>query len=483
MYLYFTDQDFIQFSLRSKMADEFMECSWNEDGVDIDQPDDDGVTCLMRAVKDTELCRVLIEHGANVDLQDNEGDTAVHYAIEFGERETVTLLLERGADPNIRNRRGDDALQAASLQGSLNMVQQLIAMLQPPISRQVESYQLVGVYYAELGQLEVAFQSWTDALHLEISSHCTNTSPPNPVYLCIQNANSLAELGALHQNQDIMHMYILMIRESILGPHHADTILGLLNRGVEYRTQGDHRRCIELWKYALQIQYSGVGMEHSNELQIMELFCELFGDLQDTVLQFDDIFEVLEVATYGFGVRTADSDENLDRKMIVTYMKQYILLLISIAFRLDFTDQQLFKFKSLVYHLIQLDSTSDHPFLHLAIDQYSGSSIVQLLLECGADINSVDVHNNTALHLCTEMLPPLEDDERQEMMKVIDLLISQSAHVDARNNLGDIAAKGLELKLFQHINLQCLAAAAIKHHRVPYQGCISDSLLSFVRMH
>ena len=69
------------------------------------------------------------------------------------------------------------------------------------------------------------------------------------------------------------------------------------------------------------------------------------------------------------------------------------------------------------------------------------------------------------------------------MHKIIDILLRHSAHVDAKNNSGDIAAKGLDIRLSQHTNLQCLAAAAVKKHQLAYEGIIPDSFIPFVHMH
>ena len=43
---------------------------------------------------------VLLEHGANVDHQDNEGITALHRSCASGHLEAVKLLLRHKAFPN-----------------------------------------------------------------------------------------------------------------------------------------------------------------------------------------------------------------------------------------------------------------------------------------------------------------------------------------------------------------------------------------------
>ena len=47
------------------------------------------------------IIKLLVEHKANIDCQDDDGMTALWLATEFGELETVKCLLEQGANPNI----------------------------------------------------------------------------------------------------------------------------------------------------------------------------------------------------------------------------------------------------------------------------------------------------------------------------------------------------------------------------------------------
>ena len=63
----------------------------------------------------TDIVRLLLDHGADVNLQaDTSGQTAPHHACWYGHTETVQVLLERGADVNIRNVKGVSPLMGAS---------------------------------------------------------------------------------------------------------------------------------------------------------------------------------------------------------------------------------------------------------------------------------------------------------------------------------------------------------------------------------
>ena len=62
----------------------------------------------------TEIARALIEAGADVNLTNNEGSTALHSAAFLCRLEIVEMLLENGADKGLLNNYGSTARQSVS---------------------------------------------------------------------------------------------------------------------------------------------------------------------------------------------------------------------------------------------------------------------------------------------------------------------------------------------------------------------------------
>jgi len=71
---------------------------------------------------DIEGVKKLIADGADINIQSNEGDTALIIASYRGYTEIVKILFEEGADINIQSNEGDTALTDAEKQGHVEIV-------------------------------------------------------------------------------------------------------------------------------------------------------------------------------------------------------------------------------------------------------------------------------------------------------------------------------------------------------------------------
>jgi ankyrin repeat protein len=92
----------------------------------------DNETPLMRVVSArkisdcTEICRELIQAGADIDAQDNDGKTALMNACNMGCSGCIELLLDSGADINAQDNDGKTALMNACNVGCSDCVKLLL---------------------------------------------------------------------------------------------------------------------------------------------------------------------------------------------------------------------------------------------------------------------------------------------------------------------------------------------------------------------
>lgn len=81
-----------------------------ERGADIDAKSH-GETALLKVSKkginDVALVQILLDYGADVNIQDSKGNTALYYAAMNKNMRMIDLLLENGAKTSIKNKRGD----------------------------------------------------------------------------------------------------------------------------------------------------------------------------------------------------------------------------------------------------------------------------------------------------------------------------------------------------------------------------------------
>ena len=88
-------------------------------GADVQQANHFGGTCLINSVQSADLVRFLIESGVDVNAEDVQHKTALHYAVQENRLESAKLLLAAGADPLRQSKYGDDILQTSCLKGAI----------------------------------------------------------------------------------------------------------------------------------------------------------------------------------------------------------------------------------------------------------------------------------------------------------------------------------------------------------------------------
>lgn len=90
--------------------------------------DKTGVTPLRLAAQahdSVEIAAILIKHGADVNIPDEDGRTALNWAVTMHHTKTVELLLQHGADVNIVDNLGMTALHWAVLRDGKSNQKQL----------------------------------------------------------------------------------------------------------------------------------------------------------------------------------------------------------------------------------------------------------------------------------------------------------------------------------------------------------------------
>ena len=99
-----------------------------EKSLQVDLQDEDGQSALMFASVSGhhEVARLLLENGARVDLQDKDGRSALMLASVRGDSEAAALLLQHGAQVDLQDKTGRSALMYASKHAQCDVAELLL---------------------------------------------------------------------------------------------------------------------------------------------------------------------------------------------------------------------------------------------------------------------------------------------------------------------------------------------------------------------
>lgn len=79
--------------------------------------------------QDIEIMDLLLKAGLNTNIQDDEGKTALHYAVDYNSLENVKLILKSSAKPNLQDKDGKTPLHYAS-SGEENYIEVINTLLE-----------------------------------------------------------------------------------------------------------------------------------------------------------------------------------------------------------------------------------------------------------------------------------------------------------------------------------------------------------------
>jgi hypothetical protein len=101
----------------------------------------DGFTCLISAIMYgcLDICRLLIEKGAQMEAKDSSDWTPLHYAVIYCRIEIARLLCDRGADIEARDCSGRRPLHLAASCGRNSVVKELIEVRNADINARTDS--------------------------------------------------------------------------------------------------------------------------------------------------------------------------------------------------------------------------------------------------------------------------------------------------------------------------------------------------------
>ena len=497
-----------------------------KNGSDVNSRIDNDGTLLMLVTwhGDLKMVSFLIDHGANVNLQDQNGDTALHYTerrFVCATPKIVCALLTAGASL-LFNNQGLTPLLATSNRGNRNvrMVECLIKQQKITKEQRIDALELLGASlclesasYPDVSILKRRFVQRDEALEegasLEkdswwkvvegfkyiqrgMNERFINPSypllkrPMDPVeaYQNRKESQTPTELAEIEGGRDAIIMESLRVRERILGTNNAE-LLRSIKHIARYYEKHDFSTSIALYSHAIKV------MQRCNQ-------DVLFG-LREMIMKVWHRYRWLDVVEYGtfkrFDKIVFDYEHDSLMRLGCTFVCMISKFNCSEECKLcaALCLKTLCNFNprdcpgnTLLHHFV----IDQRRFLwSLSSDLPVYTSAMKLLLNAGFNVNAINNRGDTPLHLAVS-IEPWGDDNTHPLTDTLVFLFDGGAHHDFVNNDGKTPmdmAKTDEARMIlskrRKLELKCISAKAVKMFGIPYMGVVPKTMEKYISMH
>ena len=501
-------------------------CDWLiQHLADVNMCDNGNWTPLMLASRKSDVKKVatLIENGAKVDLQDINGNTALHHAVlssydshEYTPEICLALLTAKAS--HLCNSQGWTPLLLASENCIKSAVEILIKHPEVTKEQRANALELLGsslCLKSETFAIEEGFsyinlgmkERFADASHPLLKQQVE----PAQAYQNRKESQTLEELAEIEGDKDSIIMESLVIRERIFGANNKELLKPIEHVAEHFYSKdpGHFKRLsIPLYRYATKIAQGCIQerfesavsclwhltdvlyecKQYSDKellLELLELTVFLYeNDMPDYyriywlhrfVYLHDDeevsLFDSVEVVIHMITKNLQNDEED------ETYSNVLVLLR-----KLLRHNPRCMNYKGTLLHV------STYSTEEIITDIVPSADTVKLLLNAGFNVNATDCDGDTPLHTAASLEPG--DDLIHQVPEIMKALFYGGAHHDFVNNDGKTPmdmAKTDEARMIlserRKLELKCISAKAVKKFGIPYLGVVPKTLEKYISMH
>ena len=445
----------------------------------------------------SEKFKLLIENGANLDLQDKSGNTALHYAVNS--RDMSVILVYAGAS-QLCNSQGLTPLLAASKNGNYSMVEYFLRNHRPEITKEkkIDALELVGASVCLKAQSPSGFKLGLMYIKRGMIKRFADPSHPllkqqmEPVeaYQNRKECQTLEELGQIEGDEVSIIMESLVIRERILGISNKGCLLEpIRNVSLAYFRRNNFSAYVSLQLHAIKIAHScheEVSYDFTNIIFNILRVWSTFAKEDLLVERMDQV-----ILAWSCELEMQRKISRKKREVSEWFLKHEhdaLMKLVWIISRLNCGDyRKLLNAELFMKTLCNINSQDcdGNTFLHLvqcSIDRQYSHVGTKLLLNAGFNVNAINNKGNTPLHLAVSNIHLLTD--------TLEVLFDGGAHHDFVNNDGKTPmdmAKTDEARMIlserRKLELKCICARAVKKFGIPYMGLVPKTLEKYISMH
>ena len=494
---------------------------------DVNMCDNGNWTPLMLASRKSDVKKVamLIENGAKVDLQDVDGNTALHHAVlsSYDSHEYTPdiclALLTAKASIHLCNSQGWTPLLLASKNCIKSAVEILIKHPEVTKEQRANALELLGsslcLKSGTFAHIEEGFgyiklgmkERFADASHPLLKQQVE----PAEAYQNRKESQTLEELAEIEGDKDSIIMESLVIRERIFGANNK-VLLKPIEHVAEHFYSKDpghfKRLSIPLYRYATKIAQGCIEelfesavsclwhltdvlyecKQYSDRELLLELLeltvflCENWPDLDGYYqsvwhIRYDiydekvSLFDCVEVVIHMITKNLQNGEED------ETYSNVLVLLR-----KLLRHNPRCRNYNGTLLHV------STYSTEEIITDIVPSADTVKLLLNAGFNVNATDCDGDTPLHTAASLEPG--DDLIHQVPEIMKALFYGGAHHDFVNNDGKTPMDMAEtdearmiLSERRKLELKCISARAVKKFGIPYLGVVPKILEKYISMH
>ena len=376
-----------------------------------------------------DVVKLFINKGAFIDLQDEDGDNALHYAVKGGHLKIVSELLALGAS-QLPNGLGLTPLLYACDECSIEMVEHIINRPECTKEQRIDALELLGATIAnndKCRDTEKAFSYMKRGMEMryEDPAHPLLKKKMEPVeaYQNTKESQTPEELALLEGDDHAIGLEGLIIRERILGSDNPAILYPIRYRGSLLANSEQYDLCVGLWlRAAEKAMNSDVPIA-----KWLTPFPGLFGEMvqRRKLLRpnfIEDVFKIL-VAASEKRAEKLKSAKSLEGHESEEQEKKFYcaLYLLMIYTKVKVQNAKMTEF---LQRFLRLNPrTNDgNTLLHLAAWQETSIKVhiednvlrvcklpcvetMKLILHAGCDVNAVNTEGNTPLHLAVTFKP------------------------------------------------------------------------------
>ena len=503
-------------------------CYWLiQNLADVNMCDNHNCTPLMQASSKSDVKKVamLIENGAKVDLQDLNGNTALHHAMHNSYHsheyapEICCALLTAKASTHLCNSQGWTPLLLASKNCIKSAVEILIKHPEVTKEQRANALELLGsslcLKSATFAHIEEGFgyiklgmkERFADASHPLLKQQVE----PAEAYQNRKESQTLEELAEIEGDKDSIIMESLVIRERIFGANNKELLKPIEHVAEHFYSKdpGHFKRLsIPLYRYATKIAQGCIE-------ELFESAVSCLWHLTDVLYkckQYSDrelLLELLELTVflcenwpdYNGYYQSVWDIRYLDEEVSLFDCVEVVIHMITKNLQNGEEDETysniLVLLRKLLHHNPRcrkdngtLLHVSTYSTEEIITDVFPSADTVKLLLNAGFNVNATDWDGNTPLHRAASLEPG--DDLIHQVPEIMKALFDGGAHHDFVNNDGKTPmdmAKTDEARMIlsaaerRKLELKCISARAVKKFGIPYLGEVPKILEKYISMH